>query len=904
MSAPWSDRNLLLGIVALQMDFISRDGLIAAMQQWTLDKARSLAEILERNGELDPFDRGALEILVERHIAHHGGDPEKSLSAVDVVGSARATLESLCDPDIHESLSKLGSTHEDVAERNDPDGTISWRTAAGEPGGRFRILHLHDQGGLGNVFKARDCEVNRDVALKEEIATDPQSRARFVFEAEITGNLEHPGIVPLYGKGEYSDGRPYYAMRFIHGDNLKIAVDQLHKASLDAGARRREFQKLLRRYLVVCETMSYAHSRGIIHRDLKPRNILLGPYGETLVVDWGLAKVVGHKEAHPPTDATLRPPSSSDIQPTTAGSRVGTPAYMSPEQARGEVESLGPAADIYSLGATLYYMLVGRAPFTEQEVAEILLKVERGEFPRPREVRPGVDRALEAICLKAMALHPRDRYASCRVLADDLERWLADQPVSAYPEPLARLVLRWGRRHRLLLAGVTALVFLSFVGLGLHDWSIGQEKARVETALDKLGEAHLATGKARDEAARHLETIRNALRRQFLLAANSLGQFPQTEPLRERLARDLVNSYEPLLKSYPDNPYLVFDAGEAYRILGTSCRRTGKLHDALSSYQRSLALYESILDRPERRFAARRGLVNVLSDLGEFHLIEGGRKLAEQHLRRASDEAEPLQSDPDTFFYVRLKSTALRVISSVARGRGVFEDARLLADQAVVLLGKPVDKAPDSWPDEVRWLLALALHERGLAHGEVKNANGARDDFERALNVARAIPERSPYFRDAQHAVAVVSRSLGEHLGHVGGGAGDAEPPLDRSVSILDSYARDEPEKQEYTEDLCASLLARCVIRLAANRLPDAGADARRAITIATELHKLVPQNPEYFSLLGRATALEGEIARRRGDTNLARRRQAEGAAFLKQAVSIDPERSLDRKYLETIPKD
>ena len=221
--------------------------------------------------------------------------------------------------------------------------------------------------------------------------------------------------MPIYGKGEYADGRPYYAMRFVRGDNLKVAVDRFHKdphLRSDPGAHQRELQKLLRRFLAVCETMSYVHSRGVIHRDLKPRNILLGPYGETLIVDWGLAKVVGHTESIEHSDATLRPPSSSDIQPTSAGSRVGTPAYMSPEQARGEVDQLGPAADIYSLGATLYYMLTDQAPFTEQNVPEMLSKVERGEFRRPREIKPGISRALEAVCNKAMALRPQDRYGS------------------------------------------------------------------------------------------------------------------------------------------------------------------------------------------------------------------------------------------------------------------------------------------------------------------------------------------------------------------------------------------------------------------------------------------------------------------------------------------------------------
>ncbi len=182
----------------------------------------------------------------------------------------------------------------------------------------------------------------------------------------------------------------------------------------DTAARQREFQKLLRRFLTVCETMEYVHNRGIIHRDLKPRNILLGPYGETLVVDWGLAKVVGRRESEPPSDATLRPPSSSEIEPTLAGSLLGTAAFMSPEQARGEVERQAAATDIYGLGATLYYLLTGRAPIDGQDRAEVIRKVQRGEFRPPREVKPSVDRALDAVCRKAMALEPANRYPSAR----------------------------------------------------------------------------------------------------------------------------------------------------------------------------------------------------------------------------------------------------------------------------------------------------------------------------------------------------------------------------------------------------------------------------------------------------------------------------------------------------------
>ena len=156
---------------------------------------------------------------------------------------------------------------------------------------------------------------------------------------------------------------------------------------------------------------------------------------------------------------------------------------MSPEQARGEVDNLGPAADIYSLGATLYYVLVGRAPFTDQDAPEILLNVERGEFPRPRHINPAIDRALDAICSKAMSLKPEDRYASCLALADDLEHWLADQPVSAYPEPVSTRAMRWVRKRKEWVAAAGLLVLLSLIGLAAHDWSLGREQAQTKQAL-------------------------------------------------------------------------------------------------------------------------------------------------------------------------------------------------------------------------------------------------------------------------------------------------------------------------------------------------------------------------------------------------------------------------------------
>lgn len=382
--------------------------------------------------------------------------------------------------EIAKDLKKLGDAGVEASLRDttaatlpldcDPHKMASPAVGEGTSAGRrFRILRPHAAGGLGKVSIAHDEELHRDVALKElhdRHANYADSRSRFVLEAEITGGLEHPGIVPVYGLGQYADGRPFYAMRLVRGDSLKQAIEGFHKRDKNfefkPGERSLELRKLLGRLIDVCNAVEYAHSRGVLHRDLKPGNIMLGGHGETLVVDWGLAKVIGRQGEHQSSnEATLQPNAAGSAACTQMGSAVGTPAYMSPEQAAGRLDNVGPASDVYSLGATLYHLLTGQAPFQGREAGEILGKVQAGYFPKPRRVALEIPKPLEAICLKAMALKPEDRYASPRALADDIERWLADEPVSAYRESVFERSSRAYRRHGVTLALGTCFVVLN-----------------------------------------------------------------------------------------------------------------------------------------------------------------------------------------------------------------------------------------------------------------------------------------------------------------------------------------------------------------------------------------------------------------------------------------------------------
>ncbi len=442
-----ADRDAMLGNLAVQLGFSTRGAISAALgEDVEAEHKQPLGQTLVDRGVVTVAERDALEALVETYVKRLGNDPG-ALSIPEPVRRWLGRHERPFEPTTasRAELQTLDAAIRDVA----PDSTeIAPEQDAGpgrvlNPVERFRILRPHARGGLGLVSVAFDMELRREVALKElqgRFVNDRKSRARFLLEAEITGRLEHPGIVPIYGRGEYDDGRPFYAMRLIRGESLKAALTRLHRTTgdgrADPGAWNREFRRLLRRFLDVCNTVDYAHSQGIIHRDLKPDNVMLGAHGEALVVDWGLAKILGNLTIE--TDFEIdsaffeADDPSGDPDPTLIGRAVGTWQYMSPEQSGGRLDELGPRSDVYSLGATLYHLLTGQVPYRGVPRAEMASLIAAGACARPREVNEIVPAPLESICLKAMSPNAVDRHESARALGADLERWLDDEPIAAY----------------------------------------------------------------------------------------------------------------------------------------------------------------------------------------------------------------------------------------------------------------------------------------------------------------------------------------------------------------------------------------------------------------------------------------------------------------------------------------
>ena len=461
------------------------------------------------------------------------------------------------------------------------------------------------------MFVALDTELNREVALKqilEHHADDPNSRIRFIVEAEITGGLEHPGIVPVYSLGSDGSGRPYYAMRFIRGDSLKKAIAAYHadpKTKVDGSFRSLALRKLLRRFIDVCNAIDYSHTRGVIHRDIKPSNVILGRHGETLVVDWGLAKALGKTEPLPGTDEhTLLPPSSGSAE-TLPGAAIGTPAYMSPEQAVGDLRRVGPRSDVYSLGATLYCLLTGKQPFEGDDHAELIRAVYEGDFPKPRSVQPSIDSALEAICLKAMALDPKARYGSPKALAEDLERWGVDEPVAAWIEPLRRRARRWARRNRTAVAMAAVGVLAALFGTGAvlavqtqanrvlkqSNLDLALANVREKRANASLTHANLELASAKSHEAERFGLAMEAIRLFHGEVGDDLVlKADQFKPLRDKLLRGAAEFYgklEALLKGQADAPSRAA-LGRAYFELGELTAKIGDRAAALAVHRKAL----------------------------------------------------------------------------------------------------------------------------------------------------------------------------------------------------------------------------------------------------------------------------------------------------------------------------
>jgi len=364
--------------------------------------------------------------------------------------------------------------------------TFSSDAASGDldfiPEAFYQMEDEFARGGLGRISKARDRRLGRTVAVKELLSKDPKAEGRFVREAMITARLQHPSIVPVHEAGRWPSGKRFYAMKLVEGRTLSKAME--------AAKTREDRLSLLPHLIDVADAVAYAHSQGILHRDLKPGNVMVGPFGETVVIDWGLAKDLwaGEDEIEdgplPPRSTELTEnPNSSDLVYTSDGIVVGTPPYMSPEQARAQ--PVDERSDVYALGAMLYHVLCGRRPYQQVPARDILRAVVSGP-PKPVEqMAPDLPRDLVAIVQKAMARDPEHRYPSAREMAEELRRFSAGQLVRAHDYSPVEILNRFVRKNfGTVSIAVTAVVMLIAFGVWSFE-ALRQERDRAHAAAER-----------------------------------------------------------------------------------------------------------------------------------------------------------------------------------------------------------------------------------------------------------------------------------------------------------------------------------------------------------------------------------------------------------------------------------
>ncbi len=651
---------------------------------------------------------------------------------------------------------------------------------------------------MGKVWIALDRELHREVALKEiktQHAGNQASRDRFLIEGEITGSLEHPAIVPVYGMGRYSDGRPYYAMRFVHGESLEEAIERFHRpqrqshdqqlsptqnnpnqaptaaatfqlASAVAGDaaatgdtssvassqpdrenkefnRAVAFRELLGHFMAVCNAIAYAHSRGVLHRDIKPANILLAKYGETLVVDWGLAKVAGVKDQFDVAsgETQLELQSAGSTTKTRLGVVVGTPAFMSPEQAQGRQDLMTSASDIYSLGATLYCLLTGHSPFEAHNLETVLERVRRGEFHRPRDVNADVPRPLEAICMKAMAVRREDRYPTATALADDLQHWLADEPVSAYPENKLERATRWVRRHKAVAIsssiGVVLVALVSMLGVVL----VNHQRQISARLADENGRLALQEHAAKEQSELAFRQARGAVDDLFTkVSEDSLLNAPGMQRVRRDLLEKTLEYYQKFLKQRGDDPTIEEE-------LATTQFRAGRILDELRSPEEALPHLQKAREMQSRLLAKSPHNPTRLNALGDTENALGRSLHRGHHFDAALAEyqkgrdlrQELADLTPDDLESQRELANSIMNVGLVEMDRGDL-DAAAEQFRAAQQLRENLLKKEDSY--NLQRDLAMGLYNQGTLEVKRKRPRGSHYVFQfgRSKNLTNSVP--------------------------------------------------------------------------------------------------------------------------------------------------------------------
>ncbi len=741
--------------------------------------------------------------------------------------------------------------------------------------GDYEITRELARGGMGVVFLARQMSLNRPVALKMILAgqlADDTDVKRFYTEAEAAANLDHPGIVPIYEVGQH-EGQHYFSMGFVEGQSLAQRL-------ADGPLPPREAAALLAR---VAEAIAYAHGRGVIHRDLKPGNILLDRNGNPRVTDFGLAKKLEGGSAL-----------------TASGQIMGTPSYMPPEQAGANRGEVGPAADVYALGATLYAMIVGRPPFQAASAMDTVIQVINDDPVPPRRLNPALDRDIETICLRCLEKEPARRYASASALGEDLRRYLAGEPILARPVGRAERAWRWCRRNPAvagLVASLAAALLFGFIGI-TWGWL----------------EARRQRNQAEENFRLALHAVDDYLTR---VSESRVLNVPGLEPLRRELLEDALRYYRDFVRLRAHDPTVRDELMRAYWRVGQINNSIGTSAEALDAYRQSFRLAEELAAARPGDPAIQVHMARLHNRIGVIQFKTGQTDEAFRSLRLARSIHDALvRVHPSEHAYLsdlagNLHSLGmlLEEIGRPAEGLEPLEQAFTIYERLVhehpgddshrsqlahtsrgvgnllTDLGR-TSEAMDHYRrsretfeglvashpevDDYGDNLAAVCNEIGMLLGQGGRTEEAVESYRRA-RAARALARAHPAVIEYRRGLAHTLHQMGLAYVH-GDRPGDAVEPLRASRGLFEKLVRDHPEILDYRRDLGGVLNDLGIALADQGRHPEAMDAFRAAIEHQRLAHERAPQASTYTRFL--ANHYEGlarsELALGRGPSAIA----------------------------------
>jgi eukaryotic-like serine/threonine-protein kinase len=734
-----------------------------------------------------------------------------------------------------------------------PSGETSIGTPATGLLGDFRIIREAGRGGMGVVYEAEQVSLCRRVALKVlpfAATLDPRQLARFRVEAQAAAQLHHTNIVPVFSVG-VERGVHYYAMQFIEGQSLAEVIHERRQDG-DLGCRDSAlldgtpwagssgvltsgppyFQAVARLGVQAAEALEYAHSFGILHRDIKPANLLLDIRGTLWVTDFGLARL------------------HDDAGLTMTGDVLGTLRYMSPEQALARRVLIDERTDVYSLGLTLYELLILRPAYDGHDRQELLRQIAFEEPPAPRRIVPAIPRELETVILKAMTKEPEGRYASAQELADDLRRFLEYKPIRAKRPTLKERASKWLRRHPAIPISGFLLLITTVIGLAIGSTLLARKQVEVTRQRDR---ANTLAGVASDQqtlAERNARLARRTVDEMFTQVAEKwLADEPRLEPVQREFLEKALRCYEELSSQSALDSAGQEAIADALERVGDIRLRLGMIRPAEDAFRQALAIDRSLADASPADRELRYRTISPHLDLGRVLLADGKPQDAAEEYTRAERIARTLTDGTSGSRRDRAAlADALAGLGLTATRLGNHLDAQRALDQGISIEQKLLDAG--SQDHKLRSVLANNLHNLATNHGQAGNLKEAESACRRARDLRQQLLDQSPASKECRDELAMSVANLGL-IRYLLKDVVEAEALYRSALVIRRKLADDSPGVPDFRKRLAEDLDNLAAILRNSNRPLEAEPLRREAVGVLESLVRDYPDLPEIRESLG-----------------------------------------------------